>query len=133
MHRANMANLGEVTSRSPAILAWPPAILRLYSDHIASKGCLTNKIILSAVVCGMYFAGFKCALTTNTAPLSTPSAGNNLRGASRSLEIGKETTHVIVRWTRVEDTTTRRDAEIAPHQVDVVVNATRIKPRSMFQ
>ena len=76
MHRANMAKRGEVTSRSPAAFAWPPAIRLLYSDQIASKGCLTSSIILSAVVCGMYFAGFKWALTTNTAPLSTPSAGN---------------------------------------------------------
>ena len=29
---------------------------------------------------------------------------DGLRGASRSLEIEKETTHVIVRWTRVAST-----------------------------
>ena len=59
MHRANMAKRGEVTSRSPAAFAWPPAMRRLYSLQIASKGCLTSSMMRSAVVWGMYFAGFK--------------------------------------------------------------------------
>ena len=37
MHRANMAKRGEVTSRSPAAFAWPPAMRRLYSLQMASK------------------------------------------------------------------------------------------------
>ena len=56
----------------------------------------TNKIMRSAVVCGMYFAGFKWAFTTNTAPLSTPSAGNNLmRSTSARTRIPYKTRRVL--------------------------------------